>query len=196
MGREALAPKSVIARSIDRRIPRSIAESGPSPLTPARSRSWLYGAHRAGNQASAAAPWPSPARPSAPRVRQVGLPKHQGPQSVRSEHRLRDPATPPRPPPETNWPIYDTTVPNCVRLRRRLQSLVDAGRRVLTSVRRAWRLTEGADSRCRCGRGVRGTPAAPAENLAAAGPRSSPRRPNRGEQGRVAHVAAWQPSPR
>ena len=60
----------------------------------------------------------------------------------------------------------------------------------MTAVRRAWRLTEGADSRCRCGRGVRGTPAARAENLAAAGPRSSPRRPNRGEQGRVAHVAA------
>jgi hypothetical protein len=36
------------------------------------------------------------------RVRQVGLPKHQGPQSVRSEHGLRDPQLHQRPPPETS----------------------------------------------------------------------------------------------
>ena len=48
----------------DRRIPRSIAESGLSPLIPAGSRSWLYGPHKAGNQARAEGfagshvPWP------------------------------------------------------------------------------------------------------------------------------------------
>ena len=49
--------------AIDRRIPRPVAESGLSPLTPAGSRSWLYGPLRAANQAPKGfrgfpPPWP------------------------------------------------------------------------------------------------------------------------------------------
>ena len=128
VGREALAPTSVIARSIDRRIPRSIAESGSSPDTSEVAIVALRGTQGRGIR----------------RVRQqlLGLLPLDRPRAEFGKSAYRNtkgrrvsglrigyvaPATPPRPSSETSSPIYDTTVPNCVRLPRLLQHPIDDG---------------------------------------------------------------------